>query len=114
MRHAARLLRAARRPLTATLSATHPARAALRATPAAVPQSYESQNGRRQGVRVRGVRRYAAAASADFAVPPMGDSITEGTVIEWLKQPGEAVAVDETFCVIETDKPVMIPQTSPE
>ncbi|CAM9936128.1 unnamed protein product, partial [Heterosigma akashiwo] len=34
----------------------------------------------------------------------MGDSITEGTVIEWLKAPGDAVAEDEVVVVIETDK----------
>ncbi|KAE8967277.1 Dihydrolipoyllysine-residue succinyltransferase component of 2-oxoglutarate dehydrogenase complex [Phytophthora fragariae] len=34
----------------------------------------------------------------------MGDSISEGTVVEWLKQPGDAVAEDEVVVVLETDK----------
>ncbi len=34
----------------------------------------------------------------------MGDSITEGSIKEWTKGVGEAVAVDEVVCVIETDK----------
>lgn len=34
----------------------------------------------------------------------MGDSISEGTVVEWLKQPGEFVAADDVVVVLETDK----------
>lgn len=38
------------------------------------------------------------------SVPSMGDSITEGTIVEWTKQPGETVEVDEVVVVLETDK----------
>lgn len=34
----------------------------------------------------------------------MGDSITEGTILEVHKKVGEYVALDETFAIIETDK----------
>jgi 2-oxoglutarate dehydrogenase E2 component (dihydrolipoamide succinyltransferase) len=37
-------------------------------------------------------------------VPALGESITEGTLAEWLKQPGEAVAADEPIASLETDK----------
>ena len=37
-------------------------------------------------------------------VPNMGDSITEGTIIEWAKEAGDYVAMDDVVCVIETDK----------
>ncbi len=37
-------------------------------------------------------------------MPAMGTSITEGEVIAWLKQPGDAVAADESICEISTDK----------
>lgn len=37
-------------------------------------------------------------------VPAMGEAVTQGDLVEWLKQPGDAVAVDEVICVIETDK----------
>ncbi|MBA4044054.1 MAG: dihydrolipoyllysine-residue succinyltransferase, partial [Erythrobacter sp.] len=33
-----------------------------------------------------------------------GESVTEGTIAEWLKQPGEAIAADEPICSLETDK----------
>jgi 2-oxoglutarate dehydrogenase E2 component (dihydrolipoamide succinyltransferase) len=49
----------------------------------------------------------AAAPSGetvDITVPEMGESVTEGTVGRWLKQIGDAVAVDEPLVEIETDK----------
>lgn len=37
-------------------------------------------------------------------MPRLGESVTEGTVLRWLKRPGEAVALDEAICEIETEK----------
>jgi 2-oxoglutarate dehydrogenase E2 component (dihydrolipoamide succinyltransferase) len=37
-------------------------------------------------------------------VPALGESITEGTLAQWLKKPGEAVAADEAIVSLETDK----------
>ncbi|MDH4176784.1 MAG: 2-oxoglutarate dehydrogenase, E2 component, dihydrolipoamide succinyltransferase, partial [Thermoleophilia bacterium] len=37
-------------------------------------------------------------------MPQMGVSVSEGTVTRWLKQPGEAVAMDEPLLEISTDK----------
>jgi 2-oxoglutarate dehydrogenase E2 component (dihydrolipoamide succinyltransferase) len=37
-------------------------------------------------------------------VPSMGDSISEGTVVEWLKKVDDVVAEDEDVAIIETDK----------
>ena len=41
---------------------------------------------------------------ADVQVPALGESITEGTLAQWLKKPGEAVAQDEPIASLETDK----------
>src|SRR5204862_145883 len=41
---------------------------------------------------------------ADLVVPPLGESITEAVVSLWLKQVGDAVAVDEPVAELETDK----------
>lgn len=38
------------------------------------------------------------------AMPHMGVSVEEGTVIEWLKQVGDEVSADEVICAIATDK----------
>jgi 2-oxoglutarate dehydrogenase E2 component (dihydrolipoamide succinyltransferase) len=40
----------------------------------------------------------------DVQVPALGESITEGTLAQWLKKPGEAVAADEPIASLETDK----------
>src|SRR4029450_12808500 len=42
--------------------------------------------------------------ATDVKVPALGESITEGTLAQWLKKPGEAVAVDEPIVSLETDK----------
>ncbi|MGD9663919.1 MAG: 2-oxoglutarate dehydrogenase complex dihydrolipoyllysine-residue succinyltransferase [Novosphingobium sp.] len=42
--------------------------------------------------------------SSEVKVPTLGESVTEATVGEWLKQPGEAVAADEPIASLETDK----------
>ena len=42
--------------------------------------------------------------ATEVTVPVLGESITEATLGEWLKQPGEAVAVDEPVAALETDK----------
>ena len=40
----------------------------------------------------------------DIIMPKMGESITEGTIIEWRKNVGDAVGKDEIFLEIGTDK----------
>jgi 2-oxoglutarate dehydrogenase E2 component (dihydrolipoamide succinyltransferase) len=42
--------------------------------------------------------------ATDVKVPALGESITEGTLAEWLKKPGEAVKADEPIASLETDK----------
>ncbi len=42
--------------------------------------------------------------ATEITVPALGESVTEATVGEWLKQPGDAVAVDEPIVSLETDK----------
>jgi 2-oxoglutarate dehydrogenase E2 component (dihydrolipoamide succinyltransferase) len=42
--------------------------------------------------------------ATDVQVPALGESITEGTLAQWLKKPGEAVAADEAIATLETDK----------
>src|SRR5579863_5376268 len=40
----------------------------------------------------------------DVIMPQMGESIFEGTITKWLKQPGEKVQRDEPLFEISTDK----------
>ena len=51
--------------------------------------------------------------SSEVKVPVLGESVSEATIGQWLKQPGEAVAADEPIASLETDKvaiDVMAPQ----
>lgn len=41
---------------------------------------------------------------ADVKVPVLGESITEATLGEWLKNPGDPVKLDEPIASLETDK----------
>jgi 2-oxoglutarate dehydrogenase E2 component (dihydrolipoamide succinyltransferase) len=45
-----------------------------------------------------------AGKNIDVMVPTLGESVTEATVSTWFKKPGDAVAVDEMLCELETDK----------
>ncbi|MCU6452746.1 2-oxoglutarate dehydrogenase complex dihydrolipoyllysine-residue succinyltransferase [Sphingomonas sp. A2-49] len=42
--------------------------------------------------------------ATEVTVPVLGESITEATVGEWLKQPGDPVKADEPIASLETDK----------
>src|SRR5690242_16566449 len=46
----------------------------------------------------------AEAKLVDVEFPQMGDSVTEGTVLSWLKQVGDHVALEEELVEISTDK----------
>jgi 2-oxoglutarate dehydrogenase E2 component (dihydrolipoamide succinyltransferase) len=43
----------------------------------------------------------------DVKVPVFAESVTEGTLLDWKKNPGESVAQDELLVEIETDKVVL-------
>ena len=46
----------------------------------------------------------ATGTQIEVVMPQMGVSVSEGTVTKWLKQPGDAVALDEALLEISTDK----------
>ena len=41
---------------------------------------------------------------ADVTMPQLGETVTEGTITRWFKQPGEMVALDEVLFEVSTDK----------
>jgi multifunctional 2-oxoglutarate metabolism enzyme len=43
-------------------------------------------------------------STVQVVMPAMGDSVAEGTVLEWHKQEGDVVSADETIVEISTDK----------
>ncbi len=42
--------------------------------------------------------------ATEIRVPTLGESVTEATISQWFKQPGEAIAIDEPLVELETDK----------
>src|SRR4051795_1059194 len=46
----------------------------------------------------------AGTKTIQITMPEMGESVTEGTILEWLKQVGDEVAVDEGIVEVSTDK----------
>src|SRR5215208_1207307 len=49
-------------------------------------------------------RDMAVNTTVQVTLPQMGESVTEGTVLEWHKQEGEQVEADEVLVEISTDK----------
>src|SRR5215218_4852894 len=56
----------------------------------------------RQRARVRG--SMAVDTTVQVTMPAMGESVTEGTVLEWHKKEGDPVDLDEVLVEISTDK----------
>src|SRR3954454_23324672 len=46
----------------------------------------------------------AEGEAVEITMPAMGESVSEGVILEWAKQPGEAIEADETIVEISTDK----------
>src|SRR5579875_2979579 len=44
------------------------------------------------------------SGTVQVVMPAMGESVAEGTILEWRKAEGDTVAVDETLVEISTDK----------
>jgi 2-oxoglutarate dehydrogenase E2 component (dihydrolipoamide succinyltransferase) len=55
-------------------------------------------------LRLSGLKKYEVLMKYDMVMPKMGESITEGTIIKWLKQIGDTVEKDEIVLEISTDK----------
>ena len=42
--------------------------------------------------------------ATEIRVPTLGESVSEATIAQWFKKPGEAVKADEPLVELETDK----------
>ena len=43
-------------------------------------------------------------AEIEIRLPKMGESVTEATITNWLKNPGDTVSLDEPLVEVATDK----------
>ncbi len=62
---------------------------------------------RRRFVVTRYVFQENHMAIVEVKVPQLSESVSEATMLQWKKKPGEAVAQDEILIEIETDKVVL-------
>ncbi len=51
-----------------------------------------------------GSRSKASGETTDVEMPELGESVTEGTITQWLKSVGDTVEVDEPLLEVSTDK----------
>lgn len=50
---------------------------------------------------------YSAVPGQEIKMPSLSPTMTEGTIIKWLKKEGDVVAPGDVLCEIQTDKAVM-------
>ena len=56
----------------------------------------------------------AADTTIEVKVPELGESITEATIVRWIRNSGDIVMIDESICELETDKAtVELPAPAP-
>src|SRR5690606_41833630 len=63
--------------------------------------------GAEPGAGLRPGRAKEGQQNATVTMPQMGFDMQEGTLVRWLKQPGDQVAKGEPIAEIETDKAVI-------
>jgi 2-oxoglutarate dehydrogenase E2 component (dihydrolipoamide succinyltransferase) len=90
--------------LTRILSAARVAASGVRALPLAALARAQPLPAAAAAAAARRALSAAAGDAHVLKVPGMGDSITEGALVKWLKKKGDYVALDEIVLVIETDK----------
>src|SRR5215217_6482123 len=68
------------------------------AAPAAAPEAPAAEE------QAEAQPEQPSGEAVDITMPAMGESVSEGVILEWAKQPGDAVEEDETIVEISTDK----------
>jgi 2-oxoglutarate dehydrogenase E2 component (dihydrolipoamide succinyltransferase) len=72
--------------------------------PAAESQSFDEAPSEQQPAAQADAQPASAGNATEVKLPALGESVTEGTVTQWLKSVGEEVAVDEPLLEVSTDK----------
>ncbi len=70
----------------------------------AAPGSKAEEANPSAGPAAPGSKAEEAGGTLDVLMPKMGISVSEGTIVEWRKQPGDWVEADETIADVTTDK----------
>src|SRR5437868_10425174 len=58
-------------------------------------------------LRVCGVLKRSESMASEITMPQQSDTMTEGTVVKWLKKEGDKIKQGDVVAEIETDKATM-------
>ncbi len=72
--------------------------------PAAESQSFQESPSEQQPAAQGRAQSASDGSASEVTLPELGESVTEGTVTQWLKSVGDEVAVDEPLLEVSTDK----------
>jgi len=56
----------------------------------------------------------STVAGQEIRMPSLSPTMTEGTIVKWLKNEGDPIAPGDVLCEIQTDKAVMSFETEEE
>ena len=67
-------------------------------------ESKDSEKEESSSASESGSDKGSSEGSSDVTMPELGESVTEGTITQWLKEVGDEVSVDEPLLEVSTDK----------
>jgi 2-oxoglutarate dehydrogenase E1 component len=91
-------------PTAGTVVKIHAAEGDTIAVGALLAEIAPGDNGATPAAPAAAAEPEAGGETLEIVMPAMGESVSEGTILEWAKQPGDEVAEDETIVEISTDK----------
>src|SRR5436853_7824802 len=91
-------------PVGTVLGEISPNGAGAEPDPADESAVEEAEHGSDAEVSAQEAKERTEEAVVDVAVPEMGESVSEGTVLEWLVKVGDVVEKDQGLVEISTDK----------
>ncbi|HEX5780693.1 MAG TPA: biotin/lipoyl-containing protein, partial [Solirubrobacteraceae bacterium] len=91
-------------PTAGTVIKIHAAEGDTVTVGAVLAEIQPGDNGAQPAAAAEPAETEASGETLDIVMPAMGESVSEGTILEWAKQPGDEVAEDETVVEISTDK----------
>ena len=82
-------------------------------SPPAADGAQQTSDGRGDGATAKAIESNGPPKLVNVVMPEMGESVTSGTVVEWMRKPGEFVNEGDPLVEITTDKvDVEVPSTA--
>src|SRR3954467_7093965 len=91
-------------PVSGTVVKIHAAEGDTVGVGSVLAEIAPGENGSRPALEADEPESSSEGTVIEIEMPAMGESVSEGTILEWAKQPGDSVSEDETIVEISTDK----------